>query len=197
MQTDKKYHEPTSKSYRIVRDAVQDPLIPAKMAAFESVSSQLQPFLALFQSDNPLLPFMVSTLQKIIEGLMKRFIKSDVLHKATSAVKLLQVDLSDKKNYLEMKKVDTGFVADNKLKKVQADKQASDRQVRLFTKLCFVFIVRNQHTNYWKTLKSWELGKILKIFCVSSPGNYDGPKGRGLWRALGLRRTVKPSVVTL
>ena len=63
--------------------------MPAKMAAFESVAKQLQPFLAIFQSDNPLLPFMASTLQKMIAGLMKRYVKADVLQKATSAVKLL------------------------------------------------------------------------------------------------------------
>ena len=63
--------------------------MPAKMAAFESVAKHLQPFLAIFQSDNPLLPFMASTLQKMIVGLMKRYVKANVLQKATSAVKLL------------------------------------------------------------------------------------------------------------
>ena len=112
---------------KIIRDAVQDPLMPAKMAASESVAKQLQPFLAIFQSDNPLLPFMASTLQKIIAGLMKRFVKADVLQKATSAVKLLKLDLSEKKTFLEINKVDIGFVAVDKLKKLQAEKKISDR----------------------------------------------------------------------
>ena len=46
--------------------------MPVKMAAFESVAKQLQPFLVIFQSDYPLLPFMASTLEKMIVGLMKR-----------------------------------------------------------------------------------------------------------------------------
>lgn len=118
VQTGKKYATPTSKSFKIIRDAVQDPLMPAKMAAFESVAKQLQPFLAIFQSDNPLLPFMASTLQ------------ADVLQKATSAVKLLKLDLSEKKTFLEINKVDIGFVAGDKLKKLQAEKKVTDRQVR-------------------------------------------------------------------
>lgn len=118
VQTGKKYATPTSKSFKIIRDAVQDPLMPAKMAAFESVAKQLQPFLAIFQSDNPLLPFMASTLQ------------ADVLQKATSAVKLLKLDLSEKKTFLEINKVDIGFVAVDKLKKLQAEKKVTDRQVR-------------------------------------------------------------------
>ena len=130
VQTGKKYATPTSKSFKIIRDAVQDPLMPAKMAAFESVAKQLQPFLAIFQSDNPLLPFMASTLQKMIAGLMKRYVKADVLQKATSAVKLLKLDLSEKKTFLEINKVDIGFVAVDKLKKLQAEKKVTDRQVR-------------------------------------------------------------------
>ena len=73
---------------------------------------------------NPLLPFMASTLQKIIAGLMKRFVKADVLQKATSAVKLLKLDLSEKKTFLEINKVDIGFVAVDKLKKLQAEKKS-------------------------------------------------------------------------
>ena len=130
VQNGKKYATPTSKSFKIIRDAVQDPLMPAKMAASESVAKQLQPFLAIFQSDNPLLPFMASTLQKIIAGLMKRFVMADVLQKATSAVKLLKLDLTEKKTFLEINKVDIGFVAVDKLKKLQAEKKISDCQVR-------------------------------------------------------------------
>ena len=124
VQTGKKYATPTSKSFKIIRDAVQDPLMPAKMAASESVAKQLQPFLAIFQSDNPLLLFMASTLHKIIAGLMERFDKADVLQKATSAVKLLKLDLSEKKTFLEINKVDIGFVAVDKLKKIQAEKKS-------------------------------------------------------------------------
>ena len=126
VQTGKKYATPTSKSFKIIRDAVQDPLIPAKMAAFESVEKQLQPFLAIFQSDKPLLPFMASTLQKMIEQLMKRYVKAlaDVLQKATSAVKLLKLDFSEKKTFLEINMVDIGFVAVDILKKLQAEKKS-------------------------------------------------------------------------
>ena len=139
MQNDKKFSTPTSKSFKILRDAVRDALMPVKMAAFESVAKQLQPFLAIFQSDNPLLPFMASTLEKMIVGLMKRYVWAGVLQKATSAVKLLKLDLSDVKNFLEIKKVDIGFVAVDKLKKLQADKKVRDRQVTIMRTKLFYF----------------------------------------------------------
>ena len=124
VQPGKTYATPTAKSFKIIRDAVQNPLMPAKMAAFESVAKQLQPFLAIFQSDNPRLSVMASTLQKTIAGLMKRYVKAYVLQKATSAVKLLILDLSEKKTFLEFNKVDIGFVAVDKLKKMQAKKKS-------------------------------------------------------------------------
>ena len=43
---------------------------------------------------------------------------------ATSAVKLLILDLSEKKTFLEFNKVDIGFVAVDKLKKMQAKKKS-------------------------------------------------------------------------
>ena len=139
VQTDKKFSTPTSKSFKIKWDAVKDALMPAKMAAFESVPKQLQPFLAIFKLDHPLLPFMASTLHKMIVGLMKRYFKADVLQKAASAVKLLKLDLSDMKNLLEIKKADIGFVAVHKLKKLQADKKVSDCQVTIMRTNLFYF----------------------------------------------------------
>ena len=48
MQTGKKYATPSPKSFKIIRDPVQDPLMPAKMTVSESVAKQLQPFMAIF-----------------------------------------------------------------------------------------------------------------------------------------------------
>lgn len=136
VQTEKKYAVPKSKSFRVISDAVKDPLMPAKLAAFESIAKQLQPFLLLFQSDNPLVPFIVSILQQIIEGLMKRFVKADVLEKASSLVKLLKIDIDETKNLLDLKKIDIGFVATEVLKKLQGEKVISDRQV------CYCYIIQ-------------------------------------------------------
>ena len=60
----------------------------------------------------------------MIAGLMKRFVKADGLQKVISAVKLLKLDLTEKKTFLEINKVDTGFVTVDKLKKLQAEKKS-------------------------------------------------------------------------
>ncbi|XP_048577470.1 uncharacterized protein LOC116618576 [Nematostella vectensis] len=154
----KKFTTPTSKSFKIVRDATKDILVPAKMAAFESVASQLQPFLTAFQSDNPILPFLVSRLQKVIQSLMKRFIKPDVLQQANSPIKLAKFDLSNKENYLDDKKVDVGFVAQAKIRKLLLDKKVSGLQA---------FQFRNEFRDFMKSVVSKLLEKTPIAYSVA------------------------------
>ena len=88
------YTEPSSKSYRVVKDAVADRLMLSKLAAFMSIAMQLQPYLTAFQSDNPLMPFVCGELSSIVRALMKRIVKPDILDEATSMTRLLAVKLS-------------------------------------------------------------------------------------------------------
>ena len=56
VQTGKKYATPTSQSFKMIRERCSPGSTHGtNMAAFESVAKQLQPFLAIFQSDNPLI----------------------------------------------------------------------------------------------------------------------------------------------
>ena len=85
------YTEPSSKSYRLVKDAVADKLLLSKLAAFMSIATQLQPFLTAFQSDNPLMPFVCGELSSIVRALMKRIVKPDILDEATNTTRLLAI----------------------------------------------------------------------------------------------------------
>ena len=58
-----------------VRSAVHDPLMPAKLAFFASTASIMLPYLQIFQSDAPLVPFVISELQTLLEMLMGKFVK--------------------------------------------------------------------------------------------------------------------------
>jgi hypothetical protein len=57
---------PTCASYKTVQEAVNDKLFPVKMAFFAAVTSQMSPFLAIFQSSHPLVPFLARHLEKMI-----------------------------------------------------------------------------------------------------------------------------------
>ena len=56
-----------------------------------------------------MLPFMAEYLQDILHTILERFIKKNVMDKATSMAKLAKVDINEKENLLPAKNFDIGF----------------------------------------------------------------------------------------
>ncbi|KAK1902110.1 NACHT LRR and PYD domains-containing protein 1b allele 2 [Dissostichus eleginoides] len=91
---------------------VQDDLFEAKLNFFLMVAREVTPFLKLYQTDKPMLPFMSEDLSNILRSLMEKFIKPSVMKNATTTVKLLQVDLTDPVNHMDVTKLRVGFVTE-------------------------------------------------------------------------------------
>ena len=51
-------------------------LVPAKLHLFITIAKKLTPFLELFQTDKPMVPFLSRELENIMEILLQRFIKN-------------------------------------------------------------------------------------------------------------------------
>ena len=73
--------QPKSKSYDNLHDAVIDLLTSAKLNFFSYVATFFQPFLTLYQTDNPMVPFLYDDLMKFVKkscclfsGLMLRIL---------------------------------------------------------------------------------------------------------------------------
>ena len=66
---------PTASSFATVRSAVQNHLTIAKLQFFVSTASIMKPYLQVFQSDAPLLPFVTSELHALLQTLMGKFVK--------------------------------------------------------------------------------------------------------------------------
>ena len=60
---------PTASSFATVRSAVQNHLTIAKLQFFVSTASSMKPYLQVFQSDAPLLPFVTSELHAHVADL--------------------------------------------------------------------------------------------------------------------------------
>ena len=112
----KKVTDPKSKSFETISSGYSDPLVPGKMAFFASVAKQITPFLTAFQTDKPMLPFMSTSLYTLLKSLMDRFIKSEGMAEATSVLKVLKIEPTDKEQQVDYLKVDVGFVAQQVLK---------------------------------------------------------------------------------
>ena len=123
----KKVSDPKSKSYETISSSCCDPLMPAKITFCTSVAKQINPFLTAFQTDKPMLPFTSSSLYILLKSLLNRFIKGELMTEATSPLKILKLNPTDKEQHLDYQKVDVGFVAQQILKEKSA--KLSERQV--------------------------------------------------------------------
>lgn len=143
---EKRIPNPGNKSFQVIKEAVDDKLILAKLQYFKCTASQLQPFLTNYQTDKPMVCFLATDLSTFLRDLMRRFIKDDVLSKATKVEKLMLVDVEDKSNNKSYKKIDVGFCTENALKDARAKAQKegssiSDKQLMAFRIECKSFLI--------------------------------------------------------
>ena len=128
---------PTSSSFSTVKSAVLNKLTTAKLEFFMSIAAAMRPYLQTFQSDRPLLPFITSELETLLQTLMGKFImKRAVLEGANSAYKIAKLNVLDSATHVAPSEVDIGFTARTTLEKVYKEKKISQLQVLEFRKEC-------------------------------------------------------------
>jgi len=74
-------------------------MLAAKLRFLQTVGSDLESFLTVYQTNKPLLPFMYNGLYHLLRHLMPRFIKFEVISGVTDASKIVAVDVIDKKKH--------------------------------------------------------------------------------------------------
>ncbi|XP_066910897.1 uncharacterized protein [Clytia hemisphaerica] len=130
---------PKSKSYANVKTAVNDPLTVVKLKFFAYVAGILEPFLKMYQTDKPMIPFLYFDLKSIVLTLMKLFIKPNCVSGAKTGMQLCGIDLENESNQINLKDIGLGFAAEEELEKlktadlVTATKESSFfKEVRTF-----------------------------------------------------------------
>ena len=73
-----------SKSYVYLHDSVTDLFTPAKLNFFSYIATFFQPFLTLYQTDNPVVPFLYDNLMKFVKKIMLLIFKPDVVNPCTT-----------------------------------------------------------------------------------------------------------------
>ena len=127
-------------SYDFLTKHCNDSLIPLKLQFFEDIATTLNEFLVTFQTDNPMVPFLVEALEKIIRCLCLKFIKKDVLQKANTCSSLLKIEVTDKKNQVGIDSVDLGFAIRHDLVLLRKTGKLSDVQLRNFRSGALLFL---------------------------------------------------------
>ena len=89
-------------SYEILVKHYKDPLVPAKLQFFAFVASIFQPYVLIFQTNSPMIPFMFSELEKILNQLIRLVFRKGAIDQASTVSKKIKKDWhTNKKNYLE------------------------------------------------------------------------------------------------
>jgi len=89
----------------------------------------LDGFLTAIQSNSSLAPCLFYDLTEIVEGLMKRCVKPEVVEKADTSSQLMKIDLDDSKNMASQYEVVLGVSAHALLAKAKA----TDLQIMFFS----------------------------------------------------------------
>ncbi|CAM4672851.1 unnamed protein product [Leuciscus chuanchicus] len=118
---------PKVKSFEEVKNRCADPLFTVKVGIFISIAREIEPFLTMYQTDQPMLPFLAEDMTRLIKGLMSRFVVDTHL-KESSTLKLLNVPYQDRNLHKDASQIDLGFVADSTLKQLRSTKKVSDKQ---------------------------------------------------------------------
>ena len=96
-------------SFDCLAKAVDDSTIPLKPRFFVEIAMSLNDFLVLFQTDNPMVPFLTESLDNVLWTLCGRFLRKCVLEEPSSVYKLLKVYFNDETNQVSLDSVDLGF----------------------------------------------------------------------------------------
>ena len=98
----RKSKRPKNTSYEILVKHYKDPLVPAKLQFFAFVASIFQPYVLIFQTNSPMIPFMFSELEKIFNQLIRLVFRKGAIDQASTVSKKIKKDWhTNKKNYLE------------------------------------------------------------------------------------------------
>ena len=166
----KRCTDPKTKSFITISENVRDPLLPVKLANIWSIAKLIQPFLTIYQSDAPMIPFLYGDLKSLINSLMERFVKTDVLKHANSIHK---INIADDKNLLDYKKVDVGFSAQKILKDLLSAKKISDRQFMEFRMECRAFLQGVVKQLLLKSPLNYNLAKNISVLDPRRMSNTD------------------------
>ena len=131
-----KIANPGTKAYKTISDATKDKLILARLQFALSVCKQISPFLAGYQNDSPMVPFLGEDLYDLQKSVMNRFIKSEIMATLKTGEKLLTLKIADNENHVNTKKVDIGFSAEKILKGALEKKNISEKQEFEFRSEC-------------------------------------------------------------
>ena len=164
---------PGSKSFEVVTESIDDPLIEAKLHFFKSVAMQLVPFLNKYQTDAPMVVFLGRDLYETLKCVLRRFIKEDIIANANSATQLISIDVENDSNHNCSRQIDVGFSADRIVKELYQSKVINDKSLLGFKMDCKAFLVALAKTMMHKSPLTYVF--VQHICCMDPQEQFANP----------------------
>lgn len=140
--SEKKFTSPKCASFETVKAALMDDLFPAKCYFVLSIAREIEPFLQTYQNDKPMIPFLGADLYNLlINGLMQKFIIDKSIKSLSSPLKLLDVDVNDKKIHKDVSKINVGFSAKRVINSLNKENFNTERKIMEFYNNCKEFYI--------------------------------------------------------
>lgn len=99
----------------------------AELAFFQTLASDIEPFLKMYQADSPLVPFLYTDLSNILKMIMERFVNTEVLDKCNN---LTKIDVTNRENLISAKKINLGYSTRAVIRLINAtDKEISQFRI--------------------------------------------------------------------
>ena len=125
--------QPKCKSYEVLKGAVKDPLIVAKLNFFSFLAGHLLPYLTSYQCQKPMIPFLHSDLQQLVKELLGLTIKSKLIDKCRENSKsLLRINLRDVNNHIKKEDMHLGFGTLDEIQSLLRNDLASQANISRF-----------------------------------------------------------------
>ena len=104
------------------------------------IAGLLQPLLAFYQSNVPLLPFMYPDIKAMLKTLLAVIVNPTLLKDSSSAAMLLKIDLNKEDNLLKVDDIHLGFAAEEEARKQVQKDTVKKKQVRELREQTQVFV---------------------------------------------------------
>ena len=111
-------------SFTLLRSTVQDGLITAKLKFFAPRAAIMKPYLQIFQPDAPLLPFITSVKEVLLEILIGKFLKREEHQAVDTTLKIAKLDVLEIANHVAASEIGVKFAAADTLAKALKEKSS-------------------------------------------------------------------------
>ena len=157
--------QPKCKSYEVLKGAVKDPLVVAKLNFFSFLAGHLLPYLTSYQSQKPMIPFLHSDLQQLVKELLGLTIKSELIDKCKENSKsLLKIDLRDVNIHIKKKDMHLGFGTLDEIQSLLRNDLASQANISRFRVEAREFLVAMMEKIFQKNPLSFQFVQYATVF---------------------------------